>query len=428
MKIKVNLAKTIGHGYTDFWRDHHFYRVIKGSRGSKKSVTTAHNLIYRLVKYHWSNILVVRRNANTNKTSTFVECKKAINDFHLERYFKYNESLPEITYLPTGQKIVFRGLDDPLKLTSVNVPIGELCWLWVEEAYEIESFSKLQTVIESLRGNDPQVFYQVTLTFNPWNEHHWLKREFFDQPRDDTFVRTTTVRCNEFVSDEYKQRLYSLYQTNPRRAKTVVDGEWGVAEGLVFEDNIEQIEFNAMDKIQECGQTGFGLDYGFSNDPNAFVAVAVDVRNKQLWVYDEMYTYHQTTPHIAEWLKVNGYERARIYADSANSERTAQLNDLGITNADSVVKTPVEAGIDQLWQYQIHVHPKCKNLWRELNSYVFDSDRMGNTLSKPKDQDNHAIDALRYAVRQYMGDYDGSLGVKWDEQYAIGRQMGVSDY
>lgn len=427
-QFNLSLRQLIGSGYTDFWRDHHFYRVVKGSRGSKKSVTTAHNLIYRLVKYHWSNILVVRRNANTNKTSTFVECKKAINDFHLERYFKYNESLPEITYLPTGQKIIFRGLDDPLKLTSVNVLTGELCWLWVEEAYEIESFSKLQTVIESLRGNDPQVFYQVTITFNPWNEHHWLKREFFDQPRDDAFVRTTTVRCNEFVSDEYKQRLYSLYQTNPRRAKTVVDGDWGVAEGLVFEDNVEQVDFNAMDKIQECGQTGFGLDYGFGNDPNAFVAVAVDVRNKQLWVYDEMYTYHQTTPHIAEWLKANGYERARIYADSANPERTAQLNDLGITNADSVVKTPVEAGIDQLWQYKIHVHPKCKNLWRELNSYVFDSDRMGNTLSKPKDQDNHAIDALRYAVRQYMGDYDGSLGVKWDEQYAIGRQMGVSDY
>lgn len=221
---------------------------------------------------------------------------------------------------------------------------------------------------------------------------------------------------------------FIVYQTNPRRAKTVVDGDWGVAEGLVFEDNVEQVDFNAMDKIQECGQTGFGLDYGFGNDPNAFVAVAVDVRNKQLWVYDEMYTYHQTTPHIAEWLKANGYERARIYADSANPERTAQLNDLGIVNADSVAKTPIEAGIDQLWQYQIHVHPKCKNLWRELNSYVFDSDRMGNTLSKPKDQDNHAIDALRYAVRQYMGDYDGSLGVKWDEQYAIGRQMGVNDY
>lgn len=210
MEIKVNLAKMIGHGYTDFWRDHHFYRVIKGSRGSKKSVTTAHNLIYRLVKYPWSNILIVRRNANANKTSTFVECKKAINDFHLARYFKYNESLPEITYLPTGQKIIFRGLDDPLKLTSVNVLTGELCWLWVEEAYEIESFSKLQTVIESLRGNDPQVFYQVTLTFNPWNEHHWLKREFFDKKRDDAFVRTTTVRCNEFVSNEYKQRLYII--------------------------------------------------------------------------------------------------------------------------------------------------------------------------------------------------------------------------
>lgn len=216
-----------------------------------------------------------------------------------------------------------------------------------------------------------------------------------------------------------------LYKTNPRRAKVAADGDWGVSEGLVFEDNVELVDFDPQEKLTECGHAGFGLDYGFGGDPNAFVALAIDPKSKNIWIYDEMYTYHQTTPHIAEWLKNNGYQHANIYADSASPERTQQLLDLDIDNIQSVVKTPIEAGIDQLWQYKIHVHPKCKNIWNEFNNYVFDTDNIGNTLNRPKDENNHAIDALRYAVRQYMDMYDGSMGVDWGNQYHIAREMGL---
>ena len=216
-----------------------------------------------------------------------------------------------------------------------------------------------------------------------------------------------------------------LYKTNPRRAKVAADGDWGVSEGLVFEDNVELVDFDPQEKLTECGHAGFGLDYGFGGDPNAFVALAIDPKSKNIWIYDEMYTYHQTTPHIAEWLKNNGYQHANIYADSASPERTQQLLDLDIDNIQSVVKTPIEAGIDQLWQYKIHVHPKCKNIWNEFNNYVFDTDNIGNTLNRPKDENNHAIDALRYSVRQYMDMYDGSMGVDWGNQYHIAREMGL---
>lgn len=128
------MRDVIGKGYNKFWHSKHFYRVVKGSRGSKKSKTTALNLIYRLMKYEWSNILVVRRFSYTNKQSTYTDLKWAINRLRVDGLFKFNESLPEITYIPTGQKILFRGLDNPLKITSITVDVGILSWVWFNKS------------------------------------------------------------------------------------------------------------------------------------------------------------------------------------------------------------------------------------------------------------------------------------------------------
>lgn len=166
---RVSVQEIIGKGYADFWHSKHFYRVVKGSRGSKKSKTTALNFIYRIMKYEWSNLLVVRRYSNTNKDSTFADLKWAADRLEVSHLFKFNESKPEIVYLPTGQKILFRGLDKALKLTSITVDKGILSWAWFEEAYEQESLSNVDTVIESIRGShdDPTFFKQITMSFNP---------------------------------------------------------------------------------------------------------------------------------------------------------------------------------------------------------------------------------------------------------------------
>ena len=326
MEQTLSLSKIVGGGYYDYWHDKHFYRVVKGSRASKKSKTTALNMIYRLMKYPWSNLLVVRRYSNTNRQSTYADLVWAIHRFHAEHLFKCNPSMPEIVYKPTGQRIIFRGLDKALKLTSITVTHGYLCFCWLEEAYEVESEDKLETLAESIRGkmDAPDAFKQITISFNPWNKNHWLKRTFFDPEtrKDDVFTQTTTFRCNEWLDDKDRKRYLDLYRTNPRRAKVAADGDWGVSEGLVFDDNVELVDFDPQEKLTECGHAGFGLDYGFGGDPNAFVALAIDPKSKNIWIYDEMYTYHQTTPHIAEWLKKNGYQHANIYADSASPERT----------------------------------------------------------------------------------------------------------
>lgn len=166
---KVSISEAIGKGYNRFWRNKQFYRVVKGSRGSKKSKTTALNFIYRIMKYPWANLLVIRRYSNTNKQSTYTDLKWAANRLKVSHLFKFNESLPEITYMPTGQKILFRGLDDPLKITSISVDVGILAWVWVEEGYQIESEDDFRTLVESIRGShdDPDFFKQITITFNP---------------------------------------------------------------------------------------------------------------------------------------------------------------------------------------------------------------------------------------------------------------------
>lgn len=126
----TSLYELTGKGYNRFWHSKNFYRVVKGSRGSKKSKTTALNFIVRLLQYPWANLLVVRRYSNTNKQSTYTDFKWACNRLGVTHLFKFNESLPEITVKATGQKILFRGLDDELKITSITVDVGILCWAW----------------------------------------------------------------------------------------------------------------------------------------------------------------------------------------------------------------------------------------------------------------------------------------------------------
>jgi len=400
----IDIARLIGGGYNRFWHNKNFYRVVKGSRGSKKSKTTALNIIYRMMKYKWANTLVIRRFSNTLKQSCYTDLKWAINKLDVSHLWKTNESLPELTYTPTGQKIIFRGLDDPLKITSISVDVGILCWVWFEEAYEIESEDKFRTVVESIRGSydDPEFFKQVTVTFNPWSERHWLKRVFFDEKtrEDDTFAITTTFRVNEWLDEQDRKRYESLWKTNPRRARIVCDGEWGVAEGLVYE-NFKVEEFDIDKVISECNKTVFGLDFGYVHDPSAFVAIAADKENKKLYIFDEMYQVGLRNQQIYERLKEMGYEHSEIVADSAERKSIDELRILGLKRIRpcSKGKDSVIHGIQYIQNYQIIIHPKCKNFIEEINNYVFDKDREGNTLNKPIDEFNHLMDAMRYAVQ-----------------------------
>ncbi|MBQ3070059.1 MAG: phage terminase large subunit, partial [Clostridia bacterium] len=318
--------------------------------------------------------------------------------------WKANQSPLEMTYLPTGQKILFRGFDDPLKLASTTVSTGYLCWVWLEEAFEIDKeddFDKLDLSVP--RGQIPApLFKQTTLTFNPWSDNHWLKKRFFDTEREDTLAITTCYLCNEFLDDTDRAMYERMRKENPRKYDVAGLGNWGVTEGLVFE-NWEVRAFDrkevAKDKPWQWRHV-FGLDYGYTNDPTAFIAAMVNPISKEIYVYDEHYAVQMLNSDIAAMIIRNGYQKERIRADCAEPKSNDELRRLGISRLQPSVKgaDSVRNGIAMIQEYRIIVHPACKNTATELAAYCWATDRAGNKQNEPEDRDNHLMDALRYAM------------------------------
>ena len=404
--IQIPLSKYLGKGYNRFHHSRNFYRVVKGGRGSKKSKSTALDYIYKMLKYPWANLLVVRRFSNTNKQSTYTDLKWAANRMKVSHLFKFNESLPEITVKETGQKILFRGLDDPLKITSITVDNGLLSWLWLEEAYQVENKDKFDTLVESIRGSvdDKNFFKQITVTFNPWSERHWLKSAFFDEETrfNDVFADTTTYRDNEWLDQQDIDRYEDLWRTNPRRAAVVANGDWGVAEGLVFE-NYTIKDFDIMATIKRVGETAAGLDFGFTHDATTFPRLAVDLDNKELWIYAEHYEHAMTTDDIYNMIVDADMKNALITADSAEQRLIAELRAKGISRITPSVKGAgsINAGIDFMKQFKIYIHPSCVKTIEEFDTYIYKQDKDGKWLNEPIDANNHIIDAIRYALERY---------------------------
>ena len=404
------LPDIVGKGYGKFWYDKSRYRVLKGGKGSKKSATTALNLIYRLMKYPDSNLLVVRAVFNTHRDSTFAQLKWAQQKLGVLHLWQNTVSPMEMIYKPTGQRILFRGFDDVLKLASTTVSKGCLCWVWIEEAFEIESendFEKLDLSVP--RGNVlPHLFKQTTLTFNPWSENHWLKQRFFDKASNDVGVYSTNYLCNEFLDDTDRAVFERMRDTNYRRYAVAGLGEWGVSDGLVYENfEVSDFKFDEKGNLLKGGikienwklKHFFGLDYGYTNDPTAFIAFAVEPEKKEIYIYDEHYETRMLNSDIADMIKRKGFAKERIRADCAEPKSNEDLRRMGISRIMPSVKgkDSILNGIAKIQEYKIFVLPRCKNTFAELSSYCWKKDKGEKGLNEPSDQNNHLMDALRYA-------------------------------
>lgn len=408
---RISLPAYVGKGYGTFWRWKGRYRVCKGSRASKKSKTAALWYIVNMMKYPDANLLVVRKVFRTLKDSCFTELKWAINRLGVQAHWEIKESPLEMTYKPTGQKIYFRGLDDPLKVTSITVEHGYLCWMWIEEAYEIGNEDDFNMLDESIRGAIPPgtgLFKQITLTFNPWNEHHWMKKRFFDDPDDETLAMTTNYLCNEWLDDADRKVFETMRLNNPRRYRVAGLGDWGIVDGLIFED-WEEKAFD-IDEVRRLAsvKSAFGLDFGYANDPSALFCGLVDERAKTLWVFDEMYKPGMSNERIASDITAMGYRKERIRAEAAEPKSIDRLYELGLSHIQQARKgkDSVNNGIDYLQDYHIIVHPRCVNFITEISNYTWDTDtKTGKRLNKPIDDFNHLMDAMRYAMEPFsMGD------------------------
>ena len=412
------LSKIVGKGYNRFWHYKGRYRVVKGSRASKKSKTTALWIITKMMEFPDANTLVVRKVFRTLKDSCFTELKWAVKRLGVDKWWIFKESPLEIIYKPTGQKIYFRGLDSPLKVTSITVDVGCLCWMWIEEAYEIMKETDFDMLDESIRGECPEgLFKQITLTFNPWNERHWLKKRFFDSPDDDALALTTNYLCNEWLDKSDLALFERMRVNNPRRYAVAGLGGWGIVEGLVYEHWKEE-EFRFITKREaDAGQAGiirddlqpaFGLDFGYTNDPSALFCGMLDLSGKKLYVFDEFYEKGLSNRAIAQKIEQMGLAKERITADSAEPKSIDELNALRlrVTGAKKG-KDSINNGIQWIQELEIIIHPRCVNFLTEISNYTWDVDKFGKKLNVPIDDFNHLMDAMRYALEKYI------IGNKW---------------
>jgi phage terminase large subunit len=252
------------------------------------------------------------------------------------------------------------------------------------------------------------LFKQWTITFNPWNEHHWLKKRFFDNPDDETLALTTNYMCNEWLDASDIKVFDDMRKRNPRRYAVAGLGGWGIVDGLVYENwREESFDIDTIRSKKDIISV-FGLDFGYTNDPSTLFCGLLDQKEKRLFVFDEMYEKGLSNKKIADTVKDMGYGKERITADSAEPKSIDELKSLGLRVKGAMKgKDSIKNGIQWIQDLEIIIHPRCVNFITEISNYTWDEDRFGTKLNVPIDDFNHLMDAMRYALEKYI------TGSKW---------------
>jgi phage terminase large subunit len=371
------------------------YEIVWGGAGSGKSHITARKILYRLLKesHVKHNFLVIRKVDRTIKRSVFALVKNIISMWGLLDEFDINLTDKTMVYKPTGSQIMFSGLDDVEKLKSIEGVTS----IWCEEATELnqEDFEQLDL---RLRGNTGAL-KQITLTFNPISEQHWIKKVFFDDPIDGVFTLKTTFLDNSFIDDEYKMVMENKKKTNLRYYNIYALGNWGVADGLIFNNVtsrlIKQDEVQGLEYVQ-------GLDFGYTNDPSAFNQTYIDMKNKKIFVYDGFYRKGMSNAEIAQEIKNMKGHRHLTTADSSEPKSIDYIKTKGV-NIRGAMKGPgsISTGIDFLLEFEIIVNAHLVEFMVEFSNYCWGTDKDGKATNKPADDFNHFIDGLRYACEHH---------------------------
>lgn len=415
---EINLVDVVGGGYGTFWRSKRRYRVLKGGRASKKSRTVALWYIYNMIKYPLANTVVVRNTYNTNKDSTFAVLKWAARQLGVFHLWKFTESPLEARYMPTGQKILFRGFDDPLKITSITVDVGVLCWAWIEEAFEIEDEEEFRTFDESIRGEMPEGYFkQITLSYNPWIDSHWTKTRFWDNTDPDADCFTTTYRCNEWLDDADRKLIEQLEHTHPERYKVVGLGEYGIPGGTFFDEFRRDIHVVKPFVIPDNWARYRTLDYGL--DMLAAYWIAMNPEG-HAFAYKELYESNLIISQAAEAIKNKTNEPIRLtYAPpdlwNRRQETGKSAADIFRENGVNLQKSnndridgwlnvkewlfPYESRDEQTGEVKktsrIKIFSTCQNLIRTLPQLQHDEKDPNDVATEPHEL-THAPDALRY--------------------------------
>lgn len=258
---------------------------------------------------------------------------------------------------------------------------------------------------ESIRGEAPEgLFKQITLTFNPWSEKIWLKSRFFDNPGSNTLAMTTNYKCNEWLDEADLALFEDMKIRNPRRYKVAGLGDWGIVEGLVYE-NWREGNFT-LERLREehpdLAMTN-GLDFGYTQDPSAAYIGFISKSARRIYVWDELYEKGLSNRVIYQKILDMGYGKDRFTADSAEPKSIDDLRSFGLrVKGARKGKDSIKHGIQFIQDFEIVVHPRCVNFLTEISNYTFAKDRFGESLNVPIDDFNHLMDAMRYALEDQM--------------------------
>lgn len=232
------------------------------------------------------------------------------------------------------------------------------------------------------------------------NEHHWLKKRFFDVKNDpDILAITTNYKCNEWLDDADLRLFDNMKEKNPRRYQVAGLGNWGIVDGLVYE-NWKEEEFT-LDQVIDCESVN-GIDFGYTNDPAAVFIGFIDTEHKKLYVWDEIYKKGLSNKKLYEEIENAHYQKKSFTADCAEPKSIDELRGYGLRVEKSQKgKDSITHGIQYIQDFEIIIHPRCVNFITEIGNYTWDEDRLGNKINRPIDDFNHLMDAMRYAVEKY---------------------------
>lgn len=382
--------------------------VCSGGRGSGKSSNVAH-IITQLLMRHPVNAVGIRKIDNTLEQSIYEQMKWAIEVQNVTHLFKFNKSPLRITYLPRGNYMVFRGAQYPERIKSLKDSRYPFAIAWVEELAEFRTEDEVTTITNSLlRGElDEGLQYKFFFTYNPpKRKQSWVNKKYGTQfVSGNTFVHHSTYLDNPFIAKEFIKEAEETKKKNENKYRWEYMGE-AIGSGITPFNNLQFREITD-EEVANFDNIRNANDFGYATDPNAFVRLHYDKKKNGIYIFDELYKQQLSNRKLADWLKEKGYDNDIIFADSAEPKSIAELkNDFGISKIRGVKKGPDSVEFGERWLDDLDficIDPKrTPKTAFEFENIDYQTDRDGNPKPRLIDKDNHAIDAVRYAMSEDM--------------------------
>lgn len=397
MTIKLNISPSKvfnRHIYDHLFDYDTFTEVHYGGASSGKSHGVFQKIVIKALK-DWKKprkILVLRKVGATVRDSVFADVQSTLSYFGILNMCKINMSAFRIE-LPNGAEFIFKGMDNSEKIKSIK-GISDVV---MEEASEftLDDYTQLTLRLRDKAHKQKQIY----LMFNPVSKANWVYNAFFVKKPKNTVVYQTTYKDNRFLDALTRENIEELANRNEAYYKIYALGEFATLDKLVFPKYTKAL-LNKDDLRQITSY--FGLDYGFINDPSAFMHVKIDDDRKRLYVVEEYVKKGLTNDKIAESITALGYAKEQIRADSAERKSNQELRNLGIGRVIDVKKGAgsVMQGIQYLLQYEWIVDERCVKTIEELENYTWKKDKATNEyINEPVDSYNHCLDAIRYAIQ-----------------------------